>query len=336
MSRLGQGLIKVPDVSDAAKDDCKKAGDVVDNTVNKVTDTVQDVGKTVTGIFGRDPSAGDVLEGACNKGAEIVDDAVQIAADAVDKFLGSVAKAIGIKEYYSVHMGVLCEGEYDKTFNKEGAKPNVQKCSKKFYTGQTDLSKKLDGEMQVGPFKFKLSDVKLVQEIQDGFDKIPKVIAAMAFFFLFAVLALLAGFLCAVAVLAFEYFLHGLQKIALFAAMGCLGLGWFATLIGAAVTTGVAESIKKAVNKHGDKFGLSAATSPALWFLLWGAVVFATAALGLLVFLFIKTRNGRGMGHGQQEQYAEKNMSDNTVDSHGFAPMPTRGGPNDFQEEPLR
>ncbi|KAK4034577.1 hypothetical protein C8A01DRAFT_18650 [Parachaetomium inaequale] len=333
MSRLGQNLIKVPDLSGSAKNGCKNAGDAVDNTIhqvtdtaqdvgNTVTDTAQDIGNTVTSIFGRDPSAGDMLEGACNKGAEIVDDAAQIAADAVDDFLGSVAKAIGIKEYYSVHIGVLCEGEYDKTFNKEGAKPIVQECSKKFYTGQTDLSKKLDQELGIGPVK--LSDIKLVQEIQDAFDKIPKYIAAMAYFFLIGVLALFAGFLCAAAVLAFEFKerLDGKEKIALFAAMGCLGFGWFITVIGAAVTTGVAETIKNVVNEHGGKYGVSANTSPALWFLLWGSVVFTTAALGLLVCLWLRTRNGKGM----EEQYAKNNQStaSSVPQSNGY-----------FQQEPL-
>jgi hypothetical protein len=244
--------------------------------------------------------------------------------------MGSIAKAIGIKEYYSVHIGSLCYGEYEPLFSDKDAKPKVEKCTKKFYTGQTDLSKKLDEELGVGPFKFRLSDLDLVEDIQSGFDKIPKVVASMAFFFLFAVLALLGGFLCCVGVLGFEYMMHRMQKFALFGAVGCLGLGWFATFIGAAVITGVAEGIKKAVNKHASKFGMSAATSPGFYFLVWGSVLFSAISLGMLVYVFLRARKG-------QEQYAEKNESTSSMeDSHGFAQMPTEGsGGGRFREEPL-
>ncbi|KAH6632648.1 hypothetical protein F5144DRAFT_488570 [Chaetomium tenue] len=352
MSTLGKNLIKVPDVSEQAKEGCGKAGGAVSDAADKVGDGLGKVG----GLFGAGDKvndaidnaggkAGDGVEGACNKGAEVADKAVQLTADLIDKAMGSIAKAIGIREYYSVHMGVLCEGEYKPLFSDKDAKPEVDKCSKKFYTGQTDLSKKLDEELNVGPFKFKLSDLELVDEIQEGFDKIPKVIASMAYFVLFSVLVLVVGFLCCVAVVGLEYAAQGMRKFAIFGAMGCLGLGWFTSFICAAVITGVAESIKKAVNKNGDKFGLSASTSPALYFLLWGTVFFATAALGLMVVLWLKTRHedsGMGGGQQQQQQYVDKNQSASSMeDSHGFAQMPVGGGGggaargDDMRDEPL-
>ncbi|KAH6855775.1 hypothetical protein B0I37DRAFT_62617 [Chaetomium sp. MPI-CAGE-AT-0009] len=347
MSTLGKNLIKAPDVSEAAKEGCGKAGGAVSDAVDKVGDGLGKVGGLFGGgdevndaIDGAGDKVGGGVEGACNKGAEVADKAVQLTTDLIDKALGSIAKAIGIREYYSVHMGVLCEGEYEPLFSDKDAKPKVDKCSKKFYTGQTDISKKLDEELQVGPFKFRLSDLELVEEIQEGFDKIPKVIASMAFFVLFSVLVLVVGFLCCVAVVGFEYAMQGAQKFAVFGAMGCLGLGWFTSLICAAVITGVAEAIKKAVNKHGDKFGLSASTSPGLYVLLWGTVLFSMIALGLVVFLWLKTRHGdegMGMGGDQQQQYVDKSAS-SMEDSHGFARMPTSGGgggPNDMRDEPL-
>lgn len=338
-STLGKNLIKIPDVSEKAKEGCNKAGNAVSDAADKVGDGLGKVG----GLFGAGDKvdkaiddAGDgvggAAEDACNKGAEIADQAVQLTKDVIDKVMGSIAKAIGIKEYYSVHIGALCVGGYKPLFSDKDAKADVESCSKKFYTGQTDLSKKLDEELNVGPFKFKLSDLELVEDIQEGFDKIPKVIAAMAFFFLFGMLALLAGFLCAVAVLGFEFMMHGMKKFALFGALGCLGVGWFASFVGAAVVTGVAESIKKAVNEHASKFGMSASTSPGLYVLLWGSVLFSTAALGLLVLLFLRERKGHGMGGAGQEKYAESNRSGSSSmgDGHGFQP-----DESEFKEEPL-
>lgn len=346
MSTLGKNLVKAPSIN--ADGACNSAGDAVDDAVDTVSDTANDIGDTVGGIFSRKRSVGDAIEDACNAGADAANSAVQISTDAINKALGSIAKAIGIQEYYSVHIGALCEGNYKPSFSDKDAKPDVTKCTPKFRTAQTDLSKKLDDELQVGPFKFKLSDLDLVDDIKDGFDKIPGALAAMAFFFLFATIALVLGFLCSLAVVGLEYTGNGgLQKFALFGAIGCLGLGWFTTLIGAAVTTGIAETIKKAVNKFGDKFGMSAHTSPGLYFLLWSAMVCSFLALALLAFLWFKTRGGSGMGRGghgagagagqQPAQYnANKNMSESSMeDSHGFAQMPTSGGQGRFREGPF-
>jgi hypothetical protein len=332
MSTLGKNLIKVPDVSEKAKGGCNKAG-------NALNDAADDAGDFFSGVLGGGAGkaidkAGDTIGGAaedaCNKGAEVADKAVQLTADVLDKVMGSIAKAIGIKEYYSVHIGALCYGEYEPLFSDKDAKPKVEKCSKKFYTGQTDLSKKLDEELKVGPFKFRLSDLDLVEDIMSGFDKIPKVVASMAFFFLFAVLALLGGFLCCTGVLGFEYVLQRMQNFALFGAVGCLGLGWLASFIGAAVVTGVAEGIKKAVNKHATKFGMSAATSPGFYVLVWGSVLFSGISLGMLIRVFLLARKGG------QEQFAKNESTSSMEDSHGFSRAATEGnGDGRFKEEPL-
>jgi len=337
------GLNNLTDIENKAKKACGDIGDKIDGVVDTVKGGAEDAAKgaqdavnsagdaakgaadTVAGIFGRDELEdrgviGDALGNVCG-------DVVKAAGDFVDK----LTAALGIMPYYSVHIGVLCEGNSTKS---------VQNCSPKFVAEKTDISKSLDSEMQVGPVKYKLSDIGLVHEIQESFDKISKAVARVAYPFLIIVIILATGFLCTIAVLVFEYVLHSMQKFALFAALGSLGLGSFALFICAAVTTGIAEVAKKEVNKHGGKFGISAGTSPALYFLLWGSVAFSAAALGMLAFLFVKTRNGAGMGGGHrgQEQYAEKNMSDSSMeDSHGFARMPTEGGMANrgFREEPL-
>jgi hypothetical protein len=335
MSRLGQNLITFPDVAKEAKGACEEAGkkvdEVVDGAVNGAKDTFNDVKDALP--FGR-RDAGDVVTDVCNKGAEIANKAVQLTSDLVDKALGSVAKAVGVKEYYSLHIGTLCEGYYQPIWSDTNAKPNVEKCSKKFYTGKTDISKKLDEELGVGPFKFKLSDIGLVEDIQKAFDMIPRALAAMAFFFLFSTLALVAGFLLSGATLAFEYTMQSFQKFALLGALGFTGFGWFTSLVGGIVVTVASNQISEAVNTHGGKFGISASTGSKLYSLVWASVAFSTITLALLGFVLWRTRNGRGMM--AQQHYAEKNYSGSTMeDSHGFAQMPTAGGQGQFKEEPL-
>ncbi|KAK3307513.1 uncharacterized protein B0T15DRAFT_180966 [Chaetomium strumarium] len=339
MSTLGKNLIKAPDVAEAAKGGCNKAGNGISNAADKIGDGLGKVG----GLFGAEDkvddaidSAGDTVGGAaedaCNKGAEVANQAVQLTADAVDKVAGSIAKALGIREYYSLHIGALCEGDYDPLFSDPKAEPDVDKCSPKFRANKTDLSKKLDEELQVGPFKFKLSDLDLVEAIQKAFDLIPRALAAMGVFFLLATLATLAGFLLSLVVFATTFAMRGAQKVAVLGALALTGLGWFLLLIGVVGITVVAEKVKKAVNEHGDKFGMSAGTSAGLYFLIWASLVFSTFALATLVFLWLRRPWEEDAEEGAA--YAEKNQSVSTMqDDHGFYQEPINGGPGPAQEQ---
>ena len=332
----------MPDVQAAAKDGCDKAGNGVSQVTDKIGDGIGALGNAFGGGGNQAndaiDKAGDAVGGAttdaCNKGAEIANQAVQLTKDVIDKALGSIAKAIGIKEYYSVHIGSLCQGNFKPLFSDKDAKPDVESCSPKFKTAKTDLSKALDDELQVGPFKFKLSDLDLVEGIQKAFDLIPRALAAMAFFFLFAIIALVLGLILSVLAVAFEYKMQKLQKFALLGSLGAMGFGWFTLLIGVLGLTIVAEKIKKSVNEHGTTFGMTASTSAGLYFLLWASLLLSTAAVAMLGFVWFRTRGGKGMGG----QYAEKNRSSSSdgsgVDAHGFAPMQTTGG-DGFSNERL-
>ena len=322
----------MPDVQAAAKDGCDSAGNGVSQVTNKIGDGVGAIGNAFGGggqandaIDKAGDAAGGATTAACNKGAEIANQAVQLTKDVIDKALGSIAKAIGIKEYYSVHIGALCQGNYKPLFSDKDAKPDVEACSPKFKTEKTDLSKALDDELQVGPFKFKLSDLDLVEGIQKAFDLIPRALAAMAFFFLFATVALVLGLVLSVLTVAFEYKLQKLQKPALLGSLGAMGFGWLTLLIGVIGLTAVAEKIKKSVNDQGETFGMTASTSPGLYFLLWASLLLSTAAFAMLFFVWFRNRG-------------EKNRpSDGSgVDAHGFATMPTTGaGPDEFRNEKL-
>ncbi|KAK4235284.1 SUR7/PalI family-domain-containing protein [Achaetomium macrosporum] len=346
MSTLGKNLIKAPDVAEAAKGGCNKAGNGVSDAADKIGDGLGKVG----GLFGAEDevndaidSAGDTVGGAaedaCNKGAEVANQAVQLTADAVDKVMGSIAKAIGIKEYYSLHIGALCEGDYKPLFSDPEAEPDVQECTPKFRVQKTDLSKKLDEELQVGPFKFKLSDLDLVEAIQKAFDLIPRALAAMGVFFLLATVSITGGFLLSLVVFVTTFAMQGLQKLALLAALTLTGFGWFLSLIGVIGITVVAEKVKNAVNEHGDKFGMSAATSAGLYFLIWASLVFSTLALAMLVVLWLRRPwedDEEGEFGGQGGEYAEKNQSASTMqDDHGFYQEPINGGPAQSSSEPM-
>ena len=175
-----------------------------------------------------------------------------------------------------------------------GRKHITDERKKKIKTAKTDLSKKLDEELNVGPFKFKLSDLGLVDAIQDVLDLIPRALAAMGFFFLFAILLMALGFLGSVGIVATDYTAQSVQPYLMMPTMVALGLGWFMAGIGTLGLTAAAEKIKNTVNKEGEKFGMSASTSGGLYFLIWATTVFATVAFAAAAFTWYSNRHPSG------------------------------------------
>ncbi|KAK4160785.1 hypothetical protein QBC43DRAFT_359072 [Cladorrhinum sp. PSN259] len=340
MSTFGKNLIgKAPNLSDAARGACNTANNAVDDATNKAAEgagkvvdgaadagkTVADAGKNVLGGFGigRRASPGDAVKGAlggagdklgdgigaaCQGAADAANAAVQFGQDAVNKALGSVAKAIGVKEYYSVHIGNLCEGEYKPLFSDPKAEVNVQKCTPKFSVAETDLSKKLDGELSVGPFKFKYSDIGIVDTLQDVLDLIPRLLAAMGFFFLFATLSIAAAFLGSAAIVASDFTgkAQGVQKILTLATLFFLSVGWIMGGIGTVGITFAAEKIKKEVNENGAKFGMSANTSGGLYFLMWTSSILAGIAVACMAYSYYASRHPSGARSGIDEGLDEQ------------------------------
>ncbi|KAL2196842.1 actin cortical patch SUR7/pH-response regulator pali [Corynascus similis CBS 632.67] len=305
-SKLGQKL--VDEAANKAKDACNK----VEDTVKDVAEEAKDGAKKVLDNlpFARRDS---VLE---NRGA--CDEVVEFGKEAANKGIKAITDVLGIREYYSVHIGALCEGDF-KSSDDSNRDPEVDDCTPKFDAEETDLSKLLNSELKDG---LKLSDLGIVGEIQDKINMIPEVLAKMAYPFLIIVLLLAAGFLFAVAVLVFEYVLTSIQVIALYGGLGCLGLGSFCSLIAAMAATITAEKIKNKVNEKGEAIGLSSNTSPAFYFLLWGSLICSCIALGLLICLWIVERKVKRAAQ-------EKNGSDSSMsgtDNHGYVDMQTHGG----------
>ncbi|GAB1316653.1 hypothetical protein MFIFM68171_06863 [Madurella fahalii] len=337
-SVLGKNLIEVPDTHGKTKDGCGKAERAIDDGSDNASGLFGDV----EGLFGRGGAedtvyrAVDVIEDSCDEGAGNSRSAARLPAESVDEAGGSVAEAIGIQEYYSLHIGVLCSGRYDPHFSETGAKPDIRECTQKLNTGHTDLSRKLDEELGAGPFQLGLSDLELSDKLRDALDLLPRVLAAMAFFEFLAVFALAAGFLFSVATLVFEYTLQEMQGLVLLGGLGFMGFGWSVSATGAIGITAVAEQVKNVVNEEGGRSGISAATSPELYFLLWASLVLSTATLTALFLVWFRTRGGGAMAYAQPGD-AEKDVSEDVADSDGFYPERVEGSPrpNSFGTPPL-
>ncbi|KAK4221476.1 hypothetical protein QBC38DRAFT_126124 [Podospora fimiseda] len=360
MSTFGKNMIgKKPEIAAMAAEACGKANNAIDQAtkdagkaVGDAANTVEQAGKDIVKNLPKlpfkreaDPGIGDALgeglgkagdvfgdvaSGACNAGAQAAEKIAAFGIDAVNKVGGSVAKALGVKEYYAVHIGSLCEGEYKPAFNNPEAEVEVQECTPKFSVARTDLSKALDQELGVGPFKFRLNEIGLIDKIQDVLDMIPRLLAAMGFFFLFATIFFSFGFLGTIAIVATESKSNTLQKYVLFGTIGFTGLAWGMTGLGTVLITYAAEKIKKEVNENGEKFGMSASTSPGLYFLMWTACVLSTIAVGSLAYAYWVGRHPSGARSGIDEGLDEqKNIARGQypiMQGSGYPPAGEVGG----------
>jgi hypothetical protein len=249
----------------------------------------------------------------------------------------SIATAIGISEYYSVHLGALCEGDYYRAPNDAAGDPDVQSCTPKFHPRDTDLAATLDGQLQAGPFQLALRDLDLAPDARAALALIPRALAAMSFILLFATLAVAAGFALSAAAVVAESVMRArapplMMMMLLLGALGATGFGWLLSFVGVVGTTAVAEKVKRTVNGGASASGMAAATSSALYFLLWMSLVLTTAALALLFCVYRRARDDDGRSRMQvaREPYAEKNVSAaSTVqeDANGFYEEPINGGP---------
>ncbi|KAK4100282.1 hypothetical protein N658DRAFT_487010 [Parathielavia hyrcaniae] len=343
LGRTNLTAVLMERAEEKAAEACKNAGDKIDDFANSAAETVENAkdkaeDKAEEAVdfikdnnpFGRRDfdfggSLSDLCKGLVQKAKEIIKE--------VEDLVRSMARAAGIREHYSLHIGALCEGDFTD-FRNQSAGINVTGCTTKFDHDEVpNFSKTLDQGLQVGGWNLSLSDVKFGKEVKGAFDLIPKALATMAYFFLAGVVSMaIALLLCG--------FLLGcppesrLKKHALLGALGFMFLGWLISAIGVGGITWAAEKIKSEVNEHGSDFGISASTSPALYGLIWTSLVLSTLALALLGLAWKVNRRPRGLTAAPQ-QYVENNQSGSSTDSHGYKQMEAEGGQGQMKEVSL-
>ncbi|KAL2167019.1 hypothetical protein VTG60DRAFT_1855 [Thermothelomyces hinnuleus] len=272
--RLEQLHILHIDTSKIGKKVASNVGSKVSDACNNIPD-IDPPKLPKIPIFSRD-SAKDVLE--VRSFSDACKDAVKDGENKVSEVTDNAAASVGLRQYYSVHIGALCEGDI------EDGKPKVKTCTRKFHAGSTEISN------MVEPLK-KISGAK---DIEGKINEIPNKIAVTAYPFLVIVLFLALAFLFAIGVACLEgdsKLRNTLQEISLWGAIICVSLSSLGLFVCATLITAVAEQIKNKINKF-NNVGIFAGTSPALYALLWASLVFTWVSLGLLIYLWILAHKG--------------------------------------------
>ncbi|PMD20083.1 hypothetical protein NA56DRAFT_704886 [Hyaloscypha hepaticicola] len=228
---------------------------------------------------------------AHNVSSTIEGDINGIIGDVADK----LAKELGIKQWYSLHLMDLCEGTFTPNATEKGASLNVSTCSNQTAMYHFDISKQLNKELEIGPLHINLSTISWPSEIQDGLNALNTALDAT--FVLYAIGIAAAG--CAILASLVAFFLHGSRLIS-FGNWGLATISFLSLLIASIIITVIQSKATNLINKYGNEIGVYAYKGQKYLILTWVAVAVMFLAMLAWVAEFCVGKRNRG------REYTEK------------------------------
>lgn len=256
--------------------------------------TSTDSGCGVDGFLGK--ICGSATSAAASAVSEVGDKLDDIADDIADK----LADKLGIKEFYSLHVLDACEGEFSPNATTPGAGYNVTKCTKPLKTGEYNVTKMFDHELQVGPLNLNLADLGFTKDLQKQFDKIPRILLALAVVYILAVGFTGTAFLAAAAAMVLLPS-YGRSRALVLVNFGIATLGFLTLLAGSLVTTIGASLLVDKINESGKDIGLTATVGRKFLGLTWAAVGPMLLVLGYWVWELSESKR-----YGTRQRLREK------------------------------
>lgn len=256
--------------------------------------TSTDSGCGVGGFLGK--ICGSATSVAASAVSEVGDTLDDIADDIADK----LADKLGIKEFYSLHVLDACEGDFSPNATTPGAGYNLAKCTKPLDTGEYNVTQMFDHELRVGPLKLNLADLGFTKDLQNEFDRIPRILLALAVIYILAVGFTGLAFLAAVAAMVMLPG-YGRSRLLVLMNLGIVALGFLALLAGSLATTVGARPVVNKINDFGEDIGLTAMVGRKFLGLTWAAVGLMAVALGYWVWELRESRK-----YGARQRLREK------------------------------
>ncbi|KAM7203480.1 SUR7/PalI family domain containing protein [Rhypophila sp. PSN 637] len=241
---------------------------------------------------------GGILGKVCDTAGDAVDKVQGAAGDAIDKVSEFAKDKLNIKDYYSVHLTDLCLGDFDA----EGD-PLIDSCTTPFNKDDFNVLKQLTD--QVKSVGIDLEKLGFVKELNDAFDKIPKVLSPTGYFF--TVIAVLLT-LCLLTTAGAAFIASGLGNTLSLVAMGLAGLTWVLVVVGTLILTVVAVTASNKINDKGNKIGVYAEVGGVMMFLVWTGLLLISGVFGVLVLCSCKKEGPPPRSMDDGEMYATKEV----------------------------
>ncbi|CAG8978570.1 hypothetical protein HYALB_00010534 [Hymenoscyphus albidus] len=210
-----------------------------------------------------------------------VDDIQDEANKLLNEAAEEVAKKLGIKEFYSLHLMDMCEGDYKpKSPNStivKGASKNVTKCSNQTAMYHFDLVGPIDQKLMASPLKTNLSRLNFPDDIQEGLDALST--ALNVTFVLYCIGIAAAGL---VILLSLASFFSG-NRLLTTINISLASISFLALLIASIAVTVVQKKATKTINKFSEKVGIEAYRGGKYLALTWTSVAVMGVAAAVCV-----------------------------------------------------
>ncbi|KAI1491888.1 actin cortical patch SUR7/pH-response regulator pali [Biscogniauxia mediterranea] len=212
----------------------------------------------------------------------IGDDITDGVNDIVNDYVDSLARQLGISQWYSVHIMTACEGYFAPNATTPGAWYNTTNCTAQQPGVQLNLSDIVATEIRAGPLYIDVADLLIPEGIQEAIDTLNKFTRAV--FVLYVLGSAFSGlsFLACVAVLTLKGRDggSGVGWATLLANAALAGLAALALAIGSAVATAIQRRGVAEINDRGAGSGITGIAGPKFLIISW--VAFAAMFVALL------------------------------------------------------
>ncbi|QSZ33182.1 hypothetical protein DSL72_002768 [Monilinia vaccinii-corymbosi] len=224
------------------------------------------IASSLSGLIPRDPGIGDAIANALG--------------DIENNIADKLAKTLGIKDWYSLHLMDMCEGTYTPNATAKGAKYNATSCTNQTAMYHFDISSLISEQLHVGPLHLNLSDINWPSAIQDGLDTLSTAMNATFVFYCIGIGA--AGFAILTSLAAL--FITG--RLFSFLNWGLASLCLFALTIASIIVTVFQNKSTHIINKYGNGIGLYAYKGHKYLALTWAATALIAVAVIVWVAIF--------------------------------------------------
>jgi len=242
------------------------------------TSTSSGIGSIFSSITGEIHNITSTIEGDLNG----------LINDAAD----DLAKALGIQEWYSLHLMDMCYGTYSPNATAHGASMNVTNCTSPVALFHFNPTEMIQSELAADGLNISLSDINYPSEIQHGINDLNDALDAT--FVLYCIGIAACGLVMITSLLA--VFLHG-SRLLSFGNWGLSSLAFLTLLIPSIIVTVAQSEMAKEINKYGNPIGLFAYKGSKYLALTWSATACIFVAAFCWVFEFCVGRaKGRNSG----------------------------------------
>ncbi|KAF3768303.1 hypothetical protein M406DRAFT_249383 [Cryphonectria parasitica EP155] len=104
-----------------------------------------------------------------------------------DDIADKLAKELGIKQWYSLHVMNICQGTFTPNVTTLRVGYNVSSCTQPLNTTLLNISTLLDHQLKMGPLHLNLNKLGFTQDFQDQLNKIPGLFQALTGLYILAI-----------------------------------------------------------------------------------------------------------------------------------------------------